>query len=134
MGKARRDIELLEIVGTKPNRDPLAVGTRPGSDVDGDIEYFTFDHSHQLSLRPGRLSMQSTQYAVRRGGVVVLNELRVNAAVSVLLPVIGLDKEAAFVAVNIRLDEDDAVESCTSELQGRAPRCIRAPGKGQASK
>src|SRR5436190_4451400 len=87
---------------------PAAVGRRIGAQVDGDVEDRASHAAHQLRLT--LLRVDAPQYALARTAVVLLDELRLDPELSELVGAKGLDEEAAFVAMDIRLDQDDALD------------------------
>ena len=62
--------------------------------------------------------MQAAQRAAARGGVVVLDEADVESGGRELGGVVDLEEEAAIVAVDRRLDQEDPGR-CTSRPSGR---------------
>src|SRR5262249_22798112 len=63
MGEAGRDITLFEVVRRQAHGHPPAERRRPAPDVDGDVEYLSFDDADQLSLRTTNLEVQATKRA-----------------------------------------------------------------------
>jgi hypothetical protein len=80
MRKARRNPELVVILGTQLRTHPLAKSGRAAANIHGHIKHRTGDHTHQLALGMGRqLIVQPAQHALAAAAVVVLNELVVRA-------------------------------------------------------
>ncbi len=65
-----------------------------------------------------QLAMQTAQCSPHRPGLVVLNKDSVDAAVAVLVPMIGFQKETARVPVHIGLDNDQSFNFRGDKLHG----------------
>ena len=89
---------------------PLAEGGRVAAQVDGDVEDRAARAADQLRLARLGLEVEAAQGALRRARVVVLDELDVDAELGPGVAAVGLDHEAALVAVDLGLEQDDAVE------------------------
>ena len=89
---------------------PLAVGRRVAAQVDGDVEDLAAGAADQLRLAGLGLEVEAAQGALRGARVVVLDELDLDAELGPGVAAVGLDHEAALVAVDLRLEQDDPVE------------------------
>src|SRR5260221_454634 len=90
---------------------------QPTETVSGLAETFTKRRSQRNSGRTPASSdstggrLQPAERAGRRSRMIVLHEGRGNAVLPVSIGMVGLDEEAAAVAMNVRLDDDDARQS-----------------------
>src|SRR5260221_111742 len=75
-----RDPQLAPVLSRERCACPLAEIRRGATQVDGDVEYFPSDRTNQLALREPQLVVQSSQYALDGGAVVVLHELSLQAS------------------------------------------------------
>src|SRR4029077_2466603 len=108
MREASGNVDLLEVLRRDADTDPLAERRRPAPDVDGDVEDLAFDDAKELALRALQLQMEAADGAACRSRVIVLHEDVRNAAGAVFLRVVGLEKKAAAVLMDVGLDDDHA--------------------------
>jgi hypothetical protein len=97
--------DVVEAVGL-----PLAVGGRAAAQIDRDVEDLAAGAADQLRLPPLGLEVDPSQRPLRAARVVVLDELDLDAELAPGLAAVGLEHEAALVAVDDGLDQGDAVE------------------------
>jgi hypothetical protein len=93
---------------TTPSHLPK-VGTA-GTKVDGHVEDLALHHAHELGLRVVDLEVKATQDALRGGGLVVLDELDVDATGHEVGALVGLHEVAARVAVRLGVDDGHALD------------------------
>src|SRR2546425_426565 len=94
--------------GIGPERDRPAEGRRAAPDVDRDVEDLAGDDPDDLALRLPDLIVQAAQHAAPRARVVVLHEVRVQAGgLAERLAVVAFQKEAALVAEDFRLEDEN---------------------------
>ena len=91
---------------------PLAERRRVAPQVDRDVEDAAAGHAHELALAGVGLEVDPAQRAAARARVVVLHEVRGNAVPRPLIRPVGLQEEAALVAVHGGGEQDEAVEAC----------------------
>src|SRR5215208_2318923 len=91
---------------------PLAVGVGVASQVDCDVPDPAAHATHQLRLARAGLEVESAEDVLARAGVVLLDRLHLDAQLAPESVAEGLDQEASFVAVDLRLDEHESVELC----------------------
>ena len=107
---------------------PLAERRRAAAQVDDDVEHAPAGDPDELALPGMRLEVDAAQRALARARVVVLDELGRDAVFARDIGAERLHEEAAFVAVNGRREQDEAVESGLEALHcGR--RLGSAPSK-----
>ena len=117
MGEARRNVELRKALGRQDNGDMLSEVGRAPPHVDRHVVHLAFHDTNELALWKGRLQVESTQDPLARARVVVLYEGRRDPARSVLVGVVGLEKEAPVVSVYVRFDQDHAGQLGLREVQ-----------------
>ena len=110
VGEADRDEELAVALVVELVSLPLAVGGRAAAQVDGDVEDPPARAAHQLRLARLGLEVQAAQRPLRGARVVLLDELDLDPELGPAVAPEGLDHEAARVAVDVGLEQDDAVE------------------------
>ncbi len=110
MAESDRDEELAVGLVVEHLAFPLTVRGGVTAQVDGDVEYPPARAADQLRLARLGLEVQATQRALRGARVVVLDELGLDAVLGPEVAAVGLDHEAALVAVDHRLEQDDPGE------------------------
>ena len=76
MGKALRNEELTVILACKLHCYMLTIGGTALTDVNSDIHNFSLNHSYEFALCiRWILEMESTQYAIMRETLVILNKI-----------------------------------------------------------
>src|SRR5471030_2748708 len=121
MRKARRHPQLPMVLLRQSHAHPLAEVRRAFTDIDGDIEYLTFNYTHELPLSVFDLIMQPAQYAACRTRMVVLDELDARFHLfGKLTAVKALVEIAACITEHLRLDNLDFGQRRSSYLDGHA--------------
>jgi hypothetical protein len=105
---------------------PLAERGRVAPQVDGDVPDAPPRAADQLRLSGEVvLEVQPAQDPGARAGVVVLDEVGGDPGRAPRLGAVGLDEEAAVVAVDVGLERDDALELALEDLHANSdPYCF----------
>src|SRR5207248_279285 len=74
------------------------------------------DDANQLALRVWMLQVQSSERAAGRARLIVLHERTADAVAAIAVRVKRFDEKAAAVAMDVRLDDDDAWEFRGNDL------------------
>ena len=110
MAEADRDEELAVRLVVELVPLPLPVCGRVAAQVDGDVEDLPARAANQLRLAGLGLEVQAAQGATQGARVIVLDELDIDAQLGPGVAAERLDHEAAGVAVDHRLDQDDTLQ------------------------
>lgn len=122
MGKTFRHPELTMVVGRQAHRDPFAEMRRGAANVHGHVQHFTGGDADQFALSVLQLVMQAAQYAFLRAGMVVLNELGVQAGCFFeSLGVETLIEEAALVTKYLGFDDQNTGQVGGDYIHGVSP-------------
>ena len=107
VGKARRDPELPFILSGQNNSVPAPEGRRVCPDVDRHIKDLSLHDVNQLFLGVRILKMEAAQYSLPGKGKIVLHKIRGNSSGRIPVPLPGLLKKAAPVAIDIGFHHDE---------------------------
>ena len=110
MGKARRHQQLLAVLETQLDPEPLAIGGRALANINRHIEQCAAPAAHQLVLRMGRgLKMEPANCARRhRQRMVVLHKRNGDPAFLQRAGAIALREKPPMIAETRRRDNDYA--------------------------
>ena len=119
MGQAAGDEELSPVLGRKFHGNVPAIGRRAFPQIDGHIEHPAFKHTHELGLRVfSLLEMQAAHGAEAGLGLVVLDEVVMQASGLELRLAVAFEKIAARVFENAGFDDVNAVYVSINEVHG----------------
>src|SRR6476619_5076557 len=110
VGEAHRDIQLPVALVVELVPLPLPVGRRVASQIHGDVPDPPPQAADELRLSGRGLKVQPAKDVARGAGVVVLDEVDLDAELAPGVVTESLDEEAALVSMNLRLDQRHAVE------------------------
>jgi len=101
MSEAGWYIDLVLVVCRKQNACPFSKMRRAEPDVYCDIERLAFNKTAQFSLRMAQLIVQTPKRALRRAGVIVLNEGIPDRELGEFGTMIGFRKKPSRVTENL---------------------------------
>src|SRR5436190_18385269 len=129
VGEADRDEELVSVLVVEAVGLPLAEGGRATAQVDRDVEDCAPRAAQELGLARMGLEMHAAQRAAPGARVVVLHELHVDAHLRPGVRAKRLQEEAPRIAVDLRGQQDEALEPGVEALHraGRLPGRARPP-------
>ena len=110
VAEADRHVELAVALVVEDVALPLPEGRRAPAQVDGDVEDLAPGAADQLRLAGLGLEVDPPQRRPRGARVVVLDELDVDPQLGPGVAAVGLDHEAALVAVDLGLEQHDPLE------------------------
>ena len=110
MGESGGNPETLLVLGTQNMPVPLTKCRRVSAKIDKDIKNRTLRHPDQFSLRSLDLIMEPAQHIFGRAGVIVLNEVLIDAYLGKLLSIPGLKEKPTVIAEDLGLQAIGAVD------------------------
>ena len=117
MSESRRNPCLDFILRREYASFPLAKCRRTPPEIHANIEDFTDNNAHQLSLRLFDLVMQPPESKTPRFRMAVLDELRLNSIGMESPLVIGFHEISAFIDKNIRRNQKNIRDLTRPDIQ-----------------
>ena len=99
MGESFRNQELLLVVFGKGDAIPLAIGGTVLSEINSHIKHRTPDSSDKLALRIVLLKVQTSEHTLGALGLVILNEVNVEASFLHILLIVCFHEIAAGISM-----------------------------------